>query len=66
MQDLKTGHLIDASPKIQFYGQLIGSIWGAIVSTGIYKLYTHLYEIPGDLFQIPTAQVFFQTQMGAF
>lgn len=57
MQDLKTGHLLGASPKVQFYGQLIGSIWSAIISAGIYKLYTHVYEIPGPLFQIPTAQV---------
>lgn len=57
MQDLKTGHLLGASPRAQFYGQLIGSIWSAIISAGIYKLYTHVYEIPGALFQIPTAQV---------
>jgi OPT family oligopeptide transporter len=57
MQDLKTGHLLGASPKVQFYGQLIGSLWSAIISAGIYKLYTRVYEIPGDLFQIPTAQV---------
>ena len=57
MQDLKTGHLLGASPKVQFYGQLIGSLWSAIISAGIYKLYTLVYEIPGPLFQIPTAQV---------
>ena len=57
MQDLKTGHMLGASPKVQFYGQLIGSLWSAIISPGIYKLYTHVYEIPSDLFQIPTAQV---------
>lgn len=57
MQDLKTGHLLGASPKVQFYGQLIGSVWSAIISAGIYKLYTRVYEIPGALFQIPTAQV---------
>jgi OPT family oligopeptide transporter len=57
MQDLKTGHLLGASPKVQFYGQIIGSVWSAIISAGIYKLYTRVYEIPGQLFQIPTAQV---------
>lgn len=57
MQDLKTGHLLGASPKVQFYGQVIGSAWSAIISAGIYKLYTRVYEIPGPLFQIPTAQV---------
>ena len=57
MQDLKTGHLLGASPKVQFYGQMIGSLWSAILSAAIYKLYTRVYEIPGDIFQIPTAQV---------
>ena len=57
MQDLKTGHLLGASPKVQFYGQVIGSLWSAVISAGIYKLYTKVYVIPGPLFQIPTAQV---------
>ena len=57
MQDLKTGHLLGASPKVQFYGQVIGSLWSAIISAGIYKLYMRVYTIPGPLFQIPTAQV---------
>jgi len=57
MQDLKTGHLLGASPKVQFYGQLIGSVWSAVIGAGIYKLYTKVYEIPGPLFQIPTSQV---------
>jgi OPT family oligopeptide transporter len=57
MQDLKTGHLLGASPKAQFKGQLIGSAVGAIVSAAVYRLYTHVYEVPGDLFQVPTAFV---------
>jgi len=40
MQDLKTGHLLSAGPKVQFYGQVIASVWSAIISAGIYKLYT--------------------------
>ena len=47
MQDLKTGHLLGAAPKAQFYGQLIGSFVGAIVSAGVYQLYTSVYEVPG-------------------
>lgn len=54
MQDLKTGHLLGAAPKAQFYGQLIGSFAGAIVSAWVYKLYTSVYEIPGGMFQVPT------------
>jgi OPT family oligopeptide transporter len=51
MQDLKTGHLIGASPKAQFYGQIIGSAVGAVVSAVVYKLYIAVYDIPGDLFE---------------
>jgi len=57
LQDLKAGHLIGASPKAQFYGQLIGSVVGAVVSAAIYKLYVSVYQVPGDMFQVPTAFV---------
>lgn len=40
MQDLKTGHLLGASPKAQFYGQLIGATCGSVLSAFIYQLYT--------------------------
>lgn len=40
MQDLKTGHLLGASPRAQFWGQMIGSFAGAMISAGVYKLYT--------------------------
>lgn len=61
LQDLKTGHLLGASPAAQFYGQLIGSAFGAIVSACAYRLYTRVYEIPGPLFQMPTAYVWIFT-----
>ncbi len=61
MQDLKTGHLLGAAPKAQFYGQLIGSVVGAFVSAGVYKLYTNVYQIPGELFQVPTGFVWIFT-----
>lgn len=57
LQDLKTGHLLGASPKAQFWGQLIGSGVGAVVSAAVYKLYTNVYTIPGGLFQVPTGYV---------
>ncbi|KAF2432945.1 oligopeptide transporter-like protein [Tothia fuscella] len=57
MQDLKAGHLLGAAPNAQFYGQIIGSAVGAVVSAAVYKLYTHVYTIPGDLFEVPTAYV---------
>ena len=57
MQDLKTGHLIGASPRAQFYGQLIGSTFSIFVTTTAYNMYTKVYEIPGPSFPAPTAYV---------
>ncbi|KAL4914053.1 OPT oligopeptide transporter protein-domain-containing protein [Aspergillus aurantiobrunneus] len=61
MQDLKTGHLLGASPKAQFYGQMIGSLVGAVLSTAVYKMYINVYEVPGPMFQTPTAYVWIFT-----
>lgn len=61
MQDLKTGHLLGASPKAQFYGQMIGSVVGAVLSTAVYKMYVNVYEVPGPMFQTPTAYVWIFT-----
>ncbi|KAI1106763.1 OPT superfamily oligopeptide transporter [Jackrogersella minutella] len=61
MQDLKTGHLLGAAPKAQFWGQIIGATVGAVVSAFIYRLYTAVYEVPGDLFQVPTGFVWIFT-----
>ncbi|ORY08547.1 OPT oligopeptide transporter protein-domain-containing protein [Clohesyomyces aquaticus] len=57
MQDLKCGHLLGAAPNAQFWGQMIGSAVGAVLSAVVYKLYTHVYKIPGGLFEVPTAYV---------
>jgi len=61
MQDLKTGHLLGAAPNAQFWGQIIGSTVGAVVSALIYRLYTSVYDVPGDLFQVPTGYVWIFT-----
>jgi OPT family oligopeptide transporter len=61
LQDLKAGHLIGASPRAQFYGQIIGSLVGAFVSAAVYQLYVSVYPIPGDLFATPTAYVWIFT-----
>jgi len=57
MQDLKTGHLCGASPRAQFFGQLIGSAVSIIVTTTGYSLYNRAYVIPGPSFPAPTAYV---------
>ncbi|RFU76118.1 hypothetical protein TARUN_6116 [Trichoderma arundinaceum] len=61
MQDLKTGHLLGAAPKAQFWGQIIGATFGALFSAFAYRIYTAVYEIPGKLFQVPTAYVWIFT-----
>lgn len=57
MQDLKTGHLLGASPKAQFAAQLIGTVYSVFVSSIMYKVYNTVYEIPSKTFRIPTAVV---------
>lgn len=57
MQDLKTGHLLGASPKAQFFGQMIGSFASVFIASGAYLLYRTVYSIPGPEFPVPTAQV---------
>ncbi|WVO15478.1 hypothetical protein L204_103136 [Cryptococcus depauperatus] len=57
MQDLKTGHLLRASPRSQFYGQLVGSLASVFVSVAGYKFYTAAYQIPGPEFAVPSAGV---------
>ncbi|KAK7033176.1 OPT oligopeptide transporter protein-domain-containing protein [Favolaschia claudopus] len=57
MQDLKTGHLCGASPRAQFFGQLIGSAVSILVTTTGYSLYNRAYVIPGPSFPAPTAYV---------
>ncbi|KAJ2005224.1 OPT super [Coemansia thaxteri] len=57
MQDLKTGHLLNASPRAQFAGQMIGSVFSVFITAGAYLLYNKVYPIPGPQFPAPTAQV---------
>ncbi|KAG6862566.1 hypothetical protein C0995_000114 [Termitomyces sp. Mi166 len=57
MQDLKTGHLLHASPRSQFYGQFIGSCVSILVTTTAFTLYNRAYVIPGPSFPAPTAYV---------
>lgn len=59
--DLKVGSMIRARPEAQIKGQVIGSVFGAFVSCGIYKLYASQYPIPGPLFRVPSAYLVLST-----
>ena len=43
MQDLKTGHLLGASPRAQFFAQLIGSTASIFVTVAAFNLYATAY-----------------------
>jgi len=63
MQDLKTGHLLGASPRAMLIAQSIGSIFGVLFSSLAYALYSSLgnydatYKIGGSQFPAPTADI---------
>ena len=56
-QDLKTGHLLGATPKLQQYGQIIGVVVAALVITPILELLHNAYVI-GEGLQAPQATLF--------
>ena len=43
MQDLKTGHLLGASPRAQFLAQLVGSSASILVTVAAFNLYATAY-----------------------
>ena len=57
LQDLKAGHLLQASPRAQFYGQLIGATLSVFITVGVYQLYDSAYTIPSTQFPAPVANV---------
>jgi len=57
MQDLKTGHLVRASPRAQFYAQLIGTFFSVFFTVAAYMLYSTAYTIPSDTLPAPTAAI---------
>lgn len=59
--DLKVGNIIGAHPEAQVRGQIIGSLFGSLISCGIYKLYASQYPIPGPLFKVPSAYLVLST-----
>jgi uncharacterized oligopeptide transporter (OPT) family protein len=57
LQDLKAGHLLRASPRAQFFGQLVGATFSIFVTVGAYQLYDRAYGIPSAQFAAPVANV---------
>jgi OPT family oligopeptide transporter len=55
MQDLKTGHLLGASPKSQFKAQLFGIGAGVLFCIPIYSLFDAAYDIGGEELPAPAA-----------
>ena len=53
MQDLKCGHLVGASLRTQFFGQLIGTVFSIFCTVAAWTLYSSAYEIPRDQFPAP-------------
>jgi uncharacterized oligopeptide transporter (OPT) family protein len=57
--DLKTGHLLRASPKSQFWAQVLGSVIGIWLSVGLFVLFAEAYpclinlEIDCEAFGMP-------------
>eukprot|EP01083_Nonionella_stella_P031868 87198_1 len=58
LQSFKTGHLLSASSRLQFYGALIGSIASVAFSVFAYYLFTSAYpDMPNAEFEVPAAEL---------
>lgn len=55
MQDLKTGHLLGASPRKQFIAQLIGICAGVVLVVPVYNHFTRAWELGGEKLPAPAA-----------
>ena len=47
--DLKTTHLLRASPRVQFYAQCCGAVVSVFISTAMYVLFSEAYPCINDL-----------------
>lgn len=56
MQDLKTGHLLGASPRKQFIAQLWGVGAGVLLCVPVYLLFDHAYDIGQGELSAPAAK----------
>ena len=61
MTDLKTAYLVQASPRVMFHAQSLGSVVGAFVGSGVYRLSTVVYEILSREYPVPLAYTWANT-----
>eukprot|EP01083_Nonionella_stella_P301199 1032001_1 len=58
LQSFKTGYLLSASARLQFYGVLIGSTASVVFSVFAYYLFTTAYpDMPNAEFEVPAAEL---------
>lgn len=61
MGDLKTAYLVQASPRVMFKGQLLGSVVGTVVGSCVYRFFTLVYNVPSQTFPMPMAYLWMNT-----
>ena len=61
MTDLKTAYLVQASPRVMFHAQPLGSVIGCFVGSAIYRFFTAVYSIPRKDFSLPLAHMWINT-----
>jgi len=57
MQDLKTGLLLDVSPRAQVVAQLVGSSLSVVYTVAAYRLFVAVDGVPSEALPTPTARV---------
>ncbi|KAL9025087.1 MAG: hypothetical protein Q9196_006031 [Gyalolechia fulgens] len=57
MGGLKTAYMTQTPPRVIFFGQLIGSVFGTLIATLVYRIYISVKKIPSAEFGIPDARL---------
>jgi putative OPT family oligopeptide transporter len=65
-QDLKTGHLVGSSPRLQQYAEVIGAVIPVLVIAPVLTLLHHSYGIGSGELKAPQATLFASLTQGIF
>lgn len=65
-QDLKTGHLVGSSPRLQQYAEVIGAVIPVLVIAPVLTLLHHSYVIGSGELKAPQATLFASLTQGIF